>query len=167
MKYIHNFDTDICNQILNSRDSENYHYLSTKSQINQRDDDFEIVYDQPLDAHAWEFTNQKILSTIQNLIENSTNKKVNLSKGVIQKYNTDSVVHPHYDGHDITSILLLNKQFTGGNLNVKNQSYQLSLGDLVIFESSEEHYVEKLESGERYVLVTWFDYLKKNKQTLI
>jgi predicted 2-oxoglutarate/Fe(II)-dependent dioxygenase YbiX len=60
---------------------------------------------------------------------------------------------------DISVLLYLNEEFTGGHLHFKNQNISVrpSRGLLVAFPSDAryEHAAQPVESGKRYVLVSW------------
>lgn len=59
----------------------------------------------------------------------------------------------------ITTVVLLNDEFTGGKLALWDKSERYSFefrpGDIVIFPSYVRHQVDPVESGIRYSLVSW------------
>lgn len=171
MKILHTYSHDDCDKILASRTEENYKLLSRSKTKPKHLNDIKVNYGQPLDATAWYLPKHHLFDDIKNRIETFENKELNIhlngDNPVIQKYTIDSIVQPHRDSYHITSILLLNDEFEGGELKVEGVDMKLKKGDLAIFYASQQHWVEPLISGNRYTLVTWFNYKNKNKNTLI
>lgn len=171
MKILHTYSHDDCDTILASISEENYKLLSRSKTKPKHLGDVKVHFGQPIDASAWYLPKHHLFDDIKNKIELFENKELdiqlNTDNPVVQKYTIDSIVDPHSDGYHITSILLLNDEFEGGELKVEGVDMKLKKGDLAIFYSSQKHWVERLINGTRYTLVTWFNYKNKNKNTLI
>lgn len=74
----------------------------------------------------------------------------------VTKYVAGDICVEHYDPSDYTVIILLNNDFTGGNLYVENFDTELSAGDAVVFEGKMMHKVSEVTNGSRYALSIWF-----------
>lgn len=59
----------------------------------------------------------------------------------------------------LTTVVLLNDEFTGGKLALwkegKRYSFDLEKGDVVVFPSYVEHKVDPVLTGTRYTVVSW------------
>lgn len=78
----------------------------------------------------------------------------------VTKYVAGDICAEHYDPSDYTVIILLNNDFTGGNLYVENFDTELSAGDAVVFQGKMNHRVSEVTNGLRYALSIWF---RRNK----
>ncbi|NNE05008.1 MAG: 2OG-Fe(II) oxygenase [Xanthomonadales bacterium] len=60
---------------------------------------------------------------------------------------------------DLSLLIYLNDDFTGGSINFANFNYRFhpQMGDLLVFPSDNRyiHEAEKVKSGIRYVIVSW------------
>jgi hypothetical protein len=75
----------------------------------------------------------------------------------VTKYDLGQLCKPHKDPADITIIILLNKEFEGGDLFVEKRKINLCLGDAIFFSNREIHHVSKITNGTRYALSIWLN----------
>jgi hypothetical protein len=116
----------------------------------------------------------KIEVEISALIVAHLQQRVKKIGGNVNKWETGSFAPVHVDGRDedkvpnpfetikISSILYLNDAEDGGNIIFPKEdiSIKTTKGSLLIFESGHHnlHGVETLKSGERYTVLTLWDY---------
>jgi hypothetical protein len=83
--------------------------------------------------------------------------------GEFYKEHSDSSPDNATRDRQLSLILFLNDDFEGGRLHFKRQklSVEPTAGKLLLFPSYFDyaHEVEPVNSGFRYTVVTWFDYL--------
>ena len=127
------------------------------------------------------FVNTKLKNVLKNLIDiNGMEISDFIHKFKFAEYRIGDYFDWHTDNSKsyttgfITTIIQLNDDYTGGNLEIKNSNDGLipfvnKKGSLYIFDSALMHRVTPIESGIRYSLSNWFTLIKtnKNKQNLI
>lgn len=121
------------------------------------------------------FVNIKLKNVLKNLIDiNGMEISDFIHKFKFAEYNIGDYFDWHTDNSKsyingfITTIIQLNDEYTGGNLQIKNSNDELipfvnKKGSLYIFNSGLMHRVTEIESGTRYSLSNWFSLVKTNK----
>ena len=122
-----------------------------------------------------EFINLKL----ENILKKTININGMEASGIIHKFKfAEYKVGDYFDWHTdnsvsyttgvITTIIELNDNYIGGNLEIKNLNGELvpiknKKGSLYIFDSGLLHRVTEIQSGVRYSLSNWFSLIKTNK----
>ena len=70
------------------------------------------------------------------------------------EYHNEHIDTPYYDYTIITN---LNENFIGGRTYVKKEEITPITGKMIMFDSSLPHRVSKVEDGERYTLIAWYN----------
>lgn len=166
MNIIHNFNHEFCDNILNSLNNKKRIVLQYDREdfINTNNDN--VYENQPTDADCWQLFNDEYTLKVQELINNNV-EEVEELMSYVQRLDTTKKSRPHTDSYNYTSVLLLNDNFKGGELIIKNKPCNLKKGNLIIFNSNNIHYVDKLTDGERYTLVTFIKTKDKTKKSLL
>ena len=113
---------------------------------------------------------QKIYFTITHLVQkyiNDNAKFLNVNKDegyTLLRYDEGDKFEIHVDEgcntpkRSLSLIILLNDNFKGGELRFENFTPDLGVGDVIIFPSNfmYPHSVERVTSGSRYSIVSWF-----------
>lgn len=167
MRKIHVFPKSFCSQIVNQLSGNVRFILQYEDEAITNDDNLKVSYQQPTNADGWypNYNSEymvEIMGVLKNNIEN-----VEEMVTVVQRMDTEKKSKPHKDSYDYTTVLLLNDDFKGGDLIIENEKSNLKIGELIVFDSHETHYVDKLTEGERYTLVTFVNIKKKNEKSLI
>jgi len=76
-------------------------------------------------------------------------------KMYVTKYNEGQICKNHTDPTDVTAIILLNDNFTGGDFVLNRRKLRLRRGDILLFGKNTDHAVLELTSGTRYALNVW------------
>lgn len=124
-------------------------------------------------------TMNPVVRRVRNLCREGNEKffKINISAYSIEnhfvEYEIGGKFRPHSDiiwptevdnlntkpTRKLTSVTLLNDDFTGGKLALwytgKRYSFSFNAGDMILFPSFIEHTVDPVETGIRYSLVSW------------
>ena len=121
------------------------------------------------------FVNSKLKNVLKTLI-NIKGMEISdfIHKFKFAEYNEGDYFDWHTDNSKsytngfITTIIQLNDDYVGGNLEIKNSNnelipFQNKKGSLYIFNSGLMHKVTTIESGVRYSLSNWFSLVKTNK----
>lgn len=166
MKKIHKFSAEFCDEIISSLKYCKKGILQYKNENVRNNDNLEIMGNQPTNADAWYPNNILYMLEIENILKNNI-ESIDEFEFVIQKLDINKKSSPHRDSYNYTAVLLLNDTFEQGDLIIDNRKSNLKKGELIYFSSSDEHYVEKLSSGERYTLVVFINLKNKTKKSLI
>lgn len=119
---------------------------------------------------------EKTKEKLESLLFSKYNKKYELKKGGvwINKVNTESNQDDdfHFDNSDLSIVTYLNNDFGGGQfeyINSENENIKIEprQGLSIFIQSKTLHRVLPVSFGTRYSCVFFFDYLIKNKQTLL
>ena len=148
---VNNFITiDECNEIINSLP------VLDKCTDQSKSAEFGIWYKNNI-------TDKRIALPVNTTLENRIRKEVigeqfvSTGKMYIAKYEESEFCKSHFDPVDITAIILLNNEFTGGKFVLENLKIKLDIGDLIVFDKRKYHSVTRIESGCRYSLSIWFN----------
>ena len=121
------------------------------------------------------FLNLKLKNILKTLIKiNGMEVSDFIHKFKFAEYKTGDYFDWHTDNSNsytngfITTIIQLNDDYIGGNLEIKNSNdelipFQNKKGSLYILNSGLMHRVTEIESGVRYSLSNWFSLVKTNK----
>lgn len=118
----------------------------------------------PLADNFTKYLEMRVYREINEVADSSGRYTVMEMHGIT--YNPGGLFKAHQDvirgvGRRYTGIILLSdpEDFEGGILHVKQSdkynSHSLDRGDLIIFPSNLMHYVSKVVSGDRKVIVFW------------
>jgi len=84
-----------------------------------------------------------------------------------ERYNNDTREWFKSQDRDVSLLIYLNEEYTGGGLDFVffNYSYQPKRGDLVFFPSDHRycHWAQTVTSGVRYAVVSWAAYSDEPK----
>lgn len=167
MRKVHVFPRSFCNEIIEKLNENVRFVLQYEDETIINEDEVKVIQHQPTNADGWypKPDSDYMLEIMEVLKGNIDNIENTLT--VIQRLDTEKKSKPHRDSYDFTTVLLLNDEFKGGDLIIEKESADLKIGELVIFDSREMHYVEKLTEGERYTLITFVNTIKKKEKSLI
>ena len=116
--------------------------------------------------HKNTITDQRIALPIDKSLEQKICKEIlgegfsSTGKMYITNYKQGQFCKRHIDPTDVTAIILLNNDFSGGEFVLENLKIKLDVGDILVFDKRKHHSVMPITSGNRYALSLWFD---KNK----
>ena len=113
---------------------------------------------------------QKIYSIVSKLVQkyiDDDSRMLNIIRDegyTLLRYDKNDKFETHVDEgcntpkRTLSLIILLNDNFEGGKLSFKDYTPNLGIGDVIIFPSNFmfSHGVEKVTSGSRYSIVSWF-----------
>ena len=92
----------------------------------------------------------------------------NLDYVGVVRWPIGTFMKPHVDDNNVhnpdmfAAMLYLNNNFSGGHTCFENFEVKPEPGKLIIFSNSHYlHYVNKVESAERFVLSFWYNSLNK------
>jgi len=165
MKKIHKFTKNFCEEVIDNLSTLEMGIMQYKNEPVENTD-LKVMLNQPSSANIWEVNDLEIINEVKQIILKEIPNVDSFVCNVLRLDNTKKN-EEHVDTSDYTVIVLLNDNFSGGNLIVKKQNMGLEIGDLFYFPSSYKHYVEPVLSGQRYTLVLFVSLNKKNKKTLI
>jgi predicted 2-oxoglutarate/Fe(II)-dependent dioxygenase YbiX len=57
----------------------------------------------------------------------------------------------------------LNKDYKGGRTTVDNYTVEPETGKIILFDSGIRHKVSPLIEGERYVILVWYNLIKREE----
>lgn len=150
---VKNFITvDECNRIIDSL---------PVSDLNTR-----TVQLKPAELGIWyknDITDKRIALPVDKTLENRIRKEIigeqfiSTGKMYVTKYEEGESCKRHFDPVDITVIILLNNDFTGGHFILERFNTKLKAGDMIVFEKGTYHNVTEITSGSRYALSIWFN----------
>lgn len=166
MKKIHKFSEKFCDEIILSLKDCKKFILQYKNETIANDDKLNIVVNQPTNADGWYPNDFLYISEIESIIKTNI-ESVDTLEFVIQRLDVNKKSDPHRDSYNYTAVLLLNDTFEGGDLIIDNTKSNLKKGELIYFSARDEHYVEKLTSGERYTLVVFIKLKNKLNKSMI
>lgn len=134
---------------------------------------------------AWvrelDFLNERLILKLKNSFNIAGMEAVGLGKFQFTEYKVGEYYNWHIDtintkpdGRFASAVLLLNDEYSGGKLEIKNTNNELipliyNIGTLFIFKSDLLHRVTPVEKGVRYSLVNWVSLVKTDskKQNLL
>lgn len=166
MKKIHKFSEEFCDEIISSLKYYKKFILQYKNETIINNNGLKIIENQPTNADAWYPNNSPYILEIENILKTNI-ESIDTLEFVIQKLDINKKSSPHKDSYNYTAVLLLNDTFEQGDLIIDNTKSNLKKGELIYFSARDEHYVEKLSSGERYTLVVFIKLKNKAKKSLI
>jgi hypothetical protein len=166
MKKIHKFSEKFCDEIILSLKDCKRFILQYRNETIVNDDKLNIIGNQPTNADAWRPINSSYILEIENILKTNI-ESIDKLEFVIQKLDINKKSDPHKDSYNYTAVLLLNNTFEGGDLIIDNTKSNLKKGELIYFSARDEHYVEKLSSGERYTLVVFIKLKNKLNKSMI
>tara|TARA_Y100000401_G_C8177641_1_gene152386 strand:- start:41 stop:499 length:459 start_codon:yes stop_codon:yes gene_type:complete len=77
--------------------------------------------------------------------------------GEYHDWHTDTIYY------DKTTITYLNKDYKGGRTTVDNYTVEPETGKIILFDSGIRHKVSPLTEGERYVMLVWYNLIKREE----
>ena len=77
--------------------------------------------------------------------------------GEYHDWHTDTIYY------DKTTITYLNKGYKGGRTTVDNYTVEPETGKIILFDSGIRHKVSPLIEGERYVILVWYNLIKREE----
>ena len=77
--------------------------------------------------------------------------------GEYHDWHTDTIYY------DKTTITYLNKDYKGGRTTVDNYTVEPETGKIILFDSGIRHKVSPLIEGERYVILVWYNLIKREE----
>ena len=77
--------------------------------------------------------------------------------GEYHDWHTDTI------NYDKTTITYLNKDYKGGRTTVDNYTVEPETGKIILFDSGIRHKVSPLIEGERYVILVWYNLIKREE----
>jgi hypothetical protein len=164
---IHSFDIDFCKNIIESLPTMKRFIAQYENEKVNIEFGVEIEKNQPTDAEGWRpLPDDENIKYIKSILKNNI-KNVKDAYCVIQRLDSNKKSTPHRDSYDYTGVILLNDNFSGGDLIVDGKNSDLKVGDFFVFPSQKLHYVQKINSGQRYTLITFIKKENKNNKTLI
>lgn len=128
----------------------------------------------PAELGTWyknDITDKRIALPVDETLENRIRKEVigeqfvSTGKMYITKYEAGEFCKRHFDPVDITVIILLNNDFTGGNFILERFKPKLNAGDMIVFDKGTYHNVTEVTSGCRYALSIWFNKQQQDKHS--
>jgi PKHD-type hydroxylase len=130
---------------------------------------------------AWvselEFLNERLILKLKNSFNIAGMEVIGLGKFQFTEYKVGEYYNWHIDtinnkpgGRFASIVLLLNDEYSGGKLEIKNTNNEIiplihNIGTLFIFKSDLLHRVTPVETGVRYSLVNWVSLVKTNSKT--
>ena len=161
IEIINSVDDDECQNSLTSDD-----FKKSDSYSDKRLSKFIFISSN----QKYEKIDQKIYSIVSKLVQkyiDDDNRMLNISKDegyTLLRYDKNDKFETHVDEgcntpkRSLSLIILLNDNFEGGKLTFKDFTPNLGSGDAIIFPSNFmfSHGVEKVISGSRYSIVSWF-----------
>lgn len=79
-----------------------------------------------------------------------------VKKMYVTKYNEGQECKLHFDPTDVTAIIPLNHDYTGGQFFINSRKINFNTGDLLLFGEKQVHSVSAIKQGVRYALSIWF-----------
>ena len=167
MRKIHVFSKPFCDDIIEKLNENVRFILQYEDDSIDNNENLKVIQHQPTDADGWyPDNNSEYMLAIMDVLKSNIGN-IEETVTVIQRLDTKKKSKPHKDSYDFTTVLLLNENFKGGDLIIENEKSNLKIGELVVFDSHEMHYVDKLTEGERYTLITFVNIKKKKEKSLI
>lgn len=167
MKRVHTFSKTFCDGLIASINDKDRIILQYGYENVNNEENYRVVSQQPINSDVWkiDYENEYIIEVLKILNEQIEN--LYKHRTYIQRFNSEKKCKPHRDTSNYTSILLLNDEFIGGDLIINNNNSNLKLGELIIFDSNEIHYIDKVIDGQRYTLVSFINVRDKKQKSLI
>lgn len=113
-----------------------------------------------------DITTRRIAVPVDKELEERISKQIigdqflSTGKMYITEYKQGESCKIHHDPAEVTAIVLLNSNFTGGEFILENLKVDLSPGDLLLFDKRKNHAVSEIISGNRFALSIWFNRVR-------